>query len=382
MDRKVIVVMNVTNPMQSRYLTFYAAVASWAKYCDRVIVIDGWSNEPLLDVPKGLFGELTNVEIIRNERTFWGRAQFWHAFQSIIGVNEGMLHAGENNIVFVVGADYVLYPPERPLADYFPTDTDTRWYRFYRSKFVGNQYKRRLDVRGVVFINNSYTHGSLRLMYGYDLAGGPSDFPIFPSHKTIFQDPVTGALKKVYSGRGIEPAGIIDIECGVFGHFWFNVEMVLEKMTRWNIAFARYLGTAPSRRKALVFKENLQNIQEYVSKDKLLSFGLPPAMNRLIAEFYEPGMLGGAIYRISSAQRRTTQALCMLMGLERRLRTLLLRARGYRGLHELHQWVPLDAPDPEPLDVRSIYMEQDKYLQPQHRIDWGVLTSTTTNKLE
>ena len=388
MTREVITVMNVTNPMQSRYLTFYAAVASWAKYCDRVIVVDGWSDESLLDIPKSLFGQLDNVEIIRNEITFWGRAQFWHAFQSGIGFNEGMLHAGENKIVFAVAADHVLYPPERPLADYFPaTNTNAKWYRFYRSKFAGNQYKRRLDTHSRIFVNNSYAHGSLQLMHGYNLARGPSDFPISPSHKTIFRDPVTGSLKAIYAGREAEVAGIVDIECGAFGHFWYDVEMVLEKITRWNIAFARYLGIAPSRRKELVFKKNLQNIQEYVSKDKLLGYDLPPAMNRLIAEFYEPGMLGGAIYWISPVQRRKTQALRTLMGLERLLRTFFLRARGYRGLHELHQWVPLNDSDLDPLDVRSVYMEQDKYLPLQYRIDWDALASTAkqqeqNNRLE
>ena len=73
-------------------------------------------------------------------------------------------------------------------------------------------------------------------------------------------------------------------------------------------------------------------------------------------------MLGGAIRKVSQTQERAVQVIRRLMGLERHLRTRRLRAQGYRGLKELHQWVPLGAPDPEPLDVAALYAEQNRYL--------------------
>ena len=366
---EIVAVMTVTNPYQTRYWTYYAAVASWAQYCDRVIVVDGWSEEDLLEIPRSLFGDLSNVEVVRNERTYWGANHKWHPFQHGINLIEGIRAASKHSVVFVADADQVLYPPSRPLADSFTLASKVEkgvWFQFYRSKFNENQFKRRSDSRGRALYESLDSY----LVFGYDLVRGiPSDFPIRPKVRSLFKDPVNGAVKTIFAGEHVDACDQLDIECGTFGHFWYSTDECLEKVKRWDIAFARGFGKAAARDLELLTKtKDISNIIGYRSKDEMLSFDFPPAMKRVVAEFYEPGMLGGAIYGNSLLRKYQKGFLYNLLYLERKFRTMMLRARGYRGLYDLHTWVPLDAPDPEPLDVRAVYLQQDRYLPQQYRL--------------
>jgi hypothetical protein len=176
-------------------------------------------------------------------------------------------------------------------------------------------------------------------------------------------------VKRILAGKPYPVKKVIDLECAVFGHFFFDLSTTLQKLCRWNQASARYLGIAPMRYAEHRLMTNLYGIVGWCSKVTMMNSDHPPEILRVIDRFYEPGMLGGAIREVSPAQARAAQALRKLLGLERHLRTRWMRAQGYRGLKELHQWVPLDAPDPEPLDVARVYAEQDRFLPAECRVN-------------
>ena len=362
--RPIVAVMTVTEPRCSHYLTYYAAVASWAQHCDRVVVVDGWSDEDLLETPQALFGPLENVEILRNEITHWGSGVNWHASQHSVNIHAGLSAAGDNAFVFVVDADQVLYPPDQPLRELLPTDAKPpTWFRFYRSKFSGNDYVRRLDNSGRLFLSSLTAQGRPQIAIGYDTERDrPSDFPVFAEQIAYFRDPLSGTIKELFAGPPAPAAGLLEIDCGTFGHFWFTPEQCLAKLNRYAQVVSRLFGVALPRQLELQLKAGRFGITRFRGKSEMLELPLPPAMLRLVEEYYQPGMLGGAVYGSLVQQPQLARARERAFRLERWLRTKALRTRGYRGLYDLHTWRSTGDPAAEPVDVGQLYDEQDRYL--------------------
>ena len=373
------VVTAITNPLSTGYLAYLAFVDSWSKVADQVILVDGGSTDESIGLLEEWTGHKDNVSILRNDLTFWGGGDKWHAYQLGLNLNLGLMTL-HTNWGFLLGADHVVdvrtaLEMRSELADLENVAIVT-YYRGKPDSLVkpgSRGIRRRIDARSYAINRRLLEVRDFNVVLGLDLRTGlGSDWPLRAMMKSSFRDPVTGVCKHTYAGHAIPVTGPgqLSAECVSYGHFFFTMEQCLHKIRRWDRASARFLGIAPKRDLELRLLNGLYSIKGFRSKEEVMAWDHPPEILRVIDRFYEPGMLGGAIREISPAQARAAQALRKLLGLERHLRTRWMRAQGYRGLKELHRWVPLDAPDPEPLDVRAAYMEQDKYLPPKYRIDW------------
>jgi len=289
----------------------------------------------------------------------------WHAFQSGVNLNIGLLSLS-TDWGLPTGADHIsdsrtasnLHEDLRAINN-LPAAT------CYRGKPGARGIIHRLDDRTPLVNLRLLRRQGVEPLLGLDLSRSlGSDYPLCPAKKSRFTDPITGVCKPIYAGCQIplQGRGKVHIEVISYGHFFFTMEQCLHKIRRWDRASARFLGIAPKRDLELRLLNGLYCIKGFRSKEEVMAWDHPPEILRVIDRFYEPGMLGGAIREISPAQARAAQALRKLLGLERHLRTHWMRAQGYRGLKELHQWVPLDAPDPEPLDVARVYAEQNRFL--------------------
>lgn len=357
------VVASITNPSTTGYLAYLAFADSWSQVADQVILVDGGSTDDSITFLRDWIGHRRNVIILENGQTQWGEHCLWHVSQPWINMNFGLAHL-DVQWGFVQGADHVLdlattAGMRRELADLEQVSI----VAYYRGKPGSNGIRRRVDARSYAI--NLRLHGKESpAIIGMDLDTGlGSDWPLFPVYKSVFQDPQTRFVKRIYSGRAVSVGNSrLSVQCISYGHFFFTVEQCMQKVRRWDRANARFLGIAPKRDLELKLLNQIYAIKGFRSKEEVMAWDHPPEVLKVIDAFYEPGMLGGAIREISPIQARAAQALRKLLGLERHLRTRWMRARGYRGLKELHQWVPLDAPDPEPLDVARVYAEQDRFL--------------------
>ena len=75
-----------------------------------------------------------------------------------------------------------------------------------------------------------------------------------------------------------------------------TVEQVLEKSRRWSQLIGYLRGERRLYDVDLRWVQDLYGIRRFLSRDEMLAFDHLPEMRRVIEEFYQPGMLGGAIY--------------------------------------------------------------------------------------
>ncbi|HYJ79508.1 MAG TPA: hypothetical protein VEW03_07915 [Longimicrobiaceae bacterium] len=363
-------VMNVTEPLRTRYLSYYPAVASWARQVDQVYVVDGHSEEDLLEIPRRLFGSLPNVEIVRAPETLWGPGARWHAMQSMHNLLFPLRTLGVDRFdaVFMVGSDQIAYPGVRRGVEAAPPAVRARggWCRFHRSRLLHGRYVRRADARGVVIFPEP--GATPQPLHGWDReAEFPSDFPIHATHHSRYADPVNGAVKTVFAGPPLAARGTLDVECASHGHFWYTEAECLEKVFRWDEALARFFGRTLRSGLEHRLAHGLFGIVGALSLDQVLGWEHPPEMREVLAHFYQPGMLGGAVREVSGPTRTAAKLMRAVLHADGALRTRALRRRGYRGLADAHVWVPLDEPAPPPVDVAALYQEQDRLQPLPHR---------------
>lgn len=371
MKNKIATIMNVTNPFKSRYFTYYASVASWAKECDYVFVVDGHSDEDLLDIPNNIFGKMSNVEIIREKETIWGKNNLWHLGQSSHNLNYAIRKYGKYfDALFVVGADQVAYNGIRNIIFQNSEILNQKgsWCNFYRSKINNNKLIRKNDCRGVIIIPK-ILEDFIDPLHGWDLKRKLGiDFPVNVTHKSSFLDPINKSKKFIYGGISRKPTCLINIECGSYGHFWYNYEECLNKVKRWNNVFCRFEGLFPKKDFELIMDNKIYSINDYFSKDELLEWDFPFEMKKIIAEFYKPGMIGGKKNILSKKLNNILEIKRKVFVIERNIKSKLMRIIGYHGLKDYHKWVNVNEKDIEPVNVKSVYKKQDKYLPSKYKI--------------
>jgi hypothetical protein len=367
------VVSAITNPLNTSYFAYLAFIDSWSKVADEVILVDGCSTDRSLAFLGEWVGGLGNVRVIRNDQTYWGEGPCWHAHQLGLNFNVG-LSCLDTDWGFFIGADHVVdVQTAKDLRQELADANDVAKAAYYRGKPGAVGLDHRIDTRGTVVNLRLLRSRGLEPKYGMDLQTGKlSDFVLDATEKSCFLDPVTGVEKPIYAGQvvSMDTMRELSVELISYGHFFFTLDVCIKKMRRWDLAMSRFLGMAPQRDLELCLREKLHSVAGFRSKDEIMEWDHPPEILRVIDEFYEPGMVGGWIRSTAPVTDGVTRLLRKLLGAERHLRTRWMRTRGYRGLKELHKWRPLDVPDPELLDVRAVYMDQDRYLSPRYHVDW------------
>lgn len=354
----------ITNPFSTKYLAYLAFLESWAPVVDEIILVDGNTTDCSFEVAKSWVStsDWRKVRRINTVETYWSPDDRWHALQAMHNYYTGLC-ASDCDWVITVNADNVLCrETAHNLREALALHSDADAVYLRRGKPSDGIMRRRLDTRAAAVNRRRVRATGLPLAFGADSKKWGFDFPIIATHKTRFIDPSNQVVKQVLSGPPYLTNRVIDLECAVFGHYFFDRPVLLNKLRRWDEAFARYLGWAPKRDLEFRSRHRLFGARRFLSKDEVLQNDFPPEINRVIAEFYDPGMLGAAVHEASPGQDQAARVFSRFLGLERHLRGQSMRLHGYRGLNDMHMWVPLDAADPEPLDVADAYSRQDRFL--------------------
>jgi hypothetical protein len=367
---------HITNPLSSGYLAYLACIESWAKVVDEVVVVDGGSTDDSIAFLMNWLGPLGGkVKVVWTQESSWGKGDLWCWPQIAINRQIG-LDALNADWAIHVDADHVLddsVSRDTLQHELEKSSKPSRIQSFWVSAFDEGRLRRRIRTRAWIVNKRSMVNDGARIAYGIEEGSGSHlDYPVYLRKYSCFLDPLTNVKKRYWVGPLVEWGSTLDIDVVRYGHFFFTPDQFLYKCRRLDAALSRYVGRAPSATIALLLQNKVavSRPNNGVSKDELLSWPHPSSIKRVIAEFYQADMLGGLIYKKSILDYKLESVLLALLRAERWLRTVRMRAQGYRGIRDLHQWVPVDAPDPEPLDVRAIYMEQDKYLPPEYRIGW------------
>jgi hypothetical protein len=362
---KIAAVMTVTAPTTTKFWTYYAAVASWSKEVDSVFLVDGHSDEDLLKIPQELFGSFENVTIIREPETFWGSGDDWFILQSDANWNLGVERASvEHDAIFTIGADQVAYPGIREAFDdpaiNFPRSGG--WFEFWRSKYQFGRFRRRTDKRGIVIIPPTDGKSS-NLIFGKDMKNDTiGDFPLRATHKSAFLDPVNDIEKPMFGGIKEAPQGVLDAECGSFGHFWYNMQECHSKIRRWDRSVSRYEGRSYRHTRELYLLNGLYAHHRNAGLDTWDSPELPVQFRKLLHEMYVPGMMGGTSFSdgIRSMFARTERKF---WGASRMFQTKLKKRAGLIGLKDQFEWKPLNSDKPTALDLSEAFRRQNTVLK-------------------
>lgn len=358
---KIYALTGITNSYSMGYYSYIASIKSWNNICEKVIVIDGGSNDGSLE--KLDFNSIEKLETINNDTTFWSKDYFFHISQLNIGFNEFIKNA-DCDWLIVVNADYVYDGDKKNISRELEKYSDELVVKFKRYKSNANQIK--YDNRGIIINLKKARNKNIEILFGFrDDNNGLSDFPIIAKEKSSFIDS-NGILKTIYRGKHIDSNAIIDLECGVYGHFFFTNEQCLYKCKRWSNAISRYYGTAIVDDKYHIYQNKIFDTKKNISKNEIKSWKHSRYILKIIDKYYREDMIGAKIVD----EKPFTKLVLMYYRIKKRFITKLLQLNGMPSIEKLHKWVPVDSELCEPsFDLREVYEKQDKlYKKFQSRV--------------
>jgi hypothetical protein len=185
------------------------------------------------------------------------------------------------------------------------------------------------------------------------------DFPLRATHRSIFLDPETKVQKPLMGGSKEDHLGVLDVECGSFGHFWYNMQECRSKIQRWDQAASRYDGNAFRRPRELFLLNGLNLYRASTDFNIWDSSELPAQFRELLPKLFESGMLGGTSHG-SGIRERLTRIERKLWGILRKMSTIRARRRGLQGIKDSVVWKSLDSGNPTPTDISDVVIQQNK----------------------
>lgn len=351
---KIYTLTTVSNSFSMGYYSYLACIESWMDISDKVIVVDGHSDDGTIDE---LFRHIPNekhhkLEIARNENTYWSKDYNFHLFQLSNG-----WHSILNNLdcdwLILVNADYVYNGVKKNLSDELLPLEEEIVVKFRRYK--NSMSKVFYDERAFMLNIKKIKECRLPVFFGVrEDTNIPSDFPIIAKEKSFFTD--NGILKTIYRGTDIIRTKSLDLECGVYGHFFFNNNQCLYKCKRWSNAVSRYYGTALDDDEMLKYQNDIFESRMTFSKNEIKSWKHPKYILRIIDEYYREDMIG-ANMPIEKAMKKM---LLKYYKIKKTILTKIMRVAGLPSLKKLHKWVPIDSKVCKPsFDLAEIYNKQN-----------------------
>ena len=343
----IVVHTHVTNPVTAGYLCYLAAVESWLRVADQVVVVDGGSSDGSLELLWDWVSpsDHSRLKIVASKQTHWGDHQLW-AWPQIAIARQIGLSSSEADWHIHVDADHVLVDEVTPrqVKVQLKAQGDAPVVSFWVG--IPNLSEPSLRVRKRDWVvQKSRTH---EIVYGMDLATAAHlDYPVSLRDEIKFIDPSNRVTKRYFRGERIRSVCTLDIDVIRYGHFFFNLEQCMEKCKRIDNAVARYLGRAVS-------SESMLRIENSIDRRQGGTMGAnhPTPVSRVIDRFWKPDMIGISLG--SAGNWRRGQIIGSRMG--RFLRTTLSRRLGLRGIKDLEE---SHLKEDLPIDVPTLYKDQD-----------------------
>lgn len=320
------VVLTITNPLSSGYLPIIAAIQAWSKISNKILIIDGGSDDGSVKFINNLIANGIEAEVISNYFTNWGKKDNWNALQLLVNLNIG-LQKLNTDWAFAFSSDYIPYKWDKnKLENELKKCENKYWVRTYVGKPINDKIIHKYNTRNILFNLKKIREDKLKIGYGIDkYTNIGSDFPIIFEEKSFFIDPVNKIKKTIFRGSPVISNAIVNLECIAYGHFFYTEEQLEYKIQRWDRAFSRFLGIAPARLKQLLIWHNVPRGRKYYSKEEILKWDHPKEIKEVIEQYYKEGMIGGIIDEKKWLHKKTSMILFVLLKIERKIRTFYLK---------------------------------------------------------
>lgn len=296
----------ITNPLTLGYYAYLACFDSWRKIADKVVVVDGGSTDDSIELLRHWVSDDPKIQVIDNEVSHWGQNFAWE--QSTLNMQLGhdalddcdwIIRADADHVVDIGTANHLLEELETRFSQSLSVAFDVYFFR-------NGRYHRRSTPRNWILNNRLARSHGLKVGWGKnELNGLLTDEPLKITREVTFIDPETDMVKPL--GVGV-PLGSVDV-CALkvyrYGHFFFSPGQAIAKCKIWDDAVVRFTGKHPKTRLELRLEADVIGILRYMSQKEVLAHPHPAEMKRLGMEYYQPGMLGGALYASGSNQLRS-----------------------------------------------------------------------------
>lgn len=349
------VITTSTNSFSRGYLAYLAAIESWAKIADEVVIVDGGTEDNSYEALRQWI-PMDKVRIHRLPGGRWPLGQCWHAGQWTINTNIG-LAAVETDWVIVICSDYVADLASvgrlREELDSY-RDQPGAFYRRLKLDQSGNACS--TPLRGVA-LNCRFLRAAGR-PFGYGVSAQrdqPSDLPIYLDERTEFIDP-SQSRKCLYRGDWIRLSAELTARCYVYGHYFMTSDQLLEKICNYSWVYdTRYAGRPPKSPAFVRRSFQLSGSRFIGPRDVELAKPHPPSARRVIEHHYDPSMVGhnaGQYQNISPLERGWFRAC-------RALARFSFAFRRFPAVVKAQKW----SREPcAPLSLIDLYVRQDRCL--------------------
>lgn len=362
------VVVNCTNSLSRGYIAYLAAIDSWSQIADQLVIVDGGTTDQSYDILKD-WTNGANFEVYRSKESLWGTNGRWHAGQWTVNTNIGLSKL-ETDWAFIICADYVLkLETISSIREILSENSDAYALKYRRNKLDNSGKEYITPLRGIALNLKKIRVEKKRVGWGVATKFMRfSDYPILLQEHSRFIDPINSLVKSIYRGDWLTIDKELDLTCSVYGHFFFNVEQVISKISEFNIVYQVRLSKRAPKTRALIMKEfGLGSGCHILPKDIELKKPHPSAIKKVIDHFYRSNMLGhsGGFAKRQPFLARNTIRLYQAM------RSGVFLLKPFPTVYEMHQWCPIDEAPSHSLEVKNLYQIQDRYLPRDFRINWS-----------
>ncbi|MEW6671040.1 MAG: hypothetical protein AB1427_05015 [Thermodesulfobacteriota bacterium] len=362
------VITTSTNSFSRGYLAYLACIDSWGKFADQIVIVDGGTTDESYDILKS-WTSAKNWMVYNSPQTFWGPDGRWHGSQWTINATEG-LQKLETDWGFVINSDYILD---------FSTTANIRQVLAENHDEYGVIYKRfKLSREGQILSSpmSGYALNLKKLrneqsLFGFGISkkqNYPSDAPIYFQQQTRFYDPVSNIVKKSFYGERIQITKTCGLSCVVYGHYFFSMEQLLSKLNEFhNVFTVRYGKKAPKSGNLFIVENRLSKGAKILPKAQEVMKPHLPEIRNVIEQYYNSEMMGN----MSNHPDSVDSVRYFICKYNHKMKDMMFKFSAFPSVQENQKWVIIGDDSKEPLDIKSLYQRQDRFLPKYARIEWN-----------
>jgi glycosyltransferase involved in cell wall biosynthesis len=293
---------HIYNVFSSGYLSYLACIDSWLKVVDRVVVVDGGSDDGSIERLQEWVGYHPNLQIICDDTTKWYSANKFPWPIVSANVNRGYRELDDMDFSIYVDADVVADVKSLAgLREELSKDRTIPVRRLRRFKFYDGNFCSSERSLAAIVDRQAVENSGRRLGWGmFARTGSLSDHPLWIDEERNYFDSLHSRFIPLLVGDSMPSSTVfVNGQAQQCGHFFFKREEAIEKAQRWNRAVSEFRGERKLFYAEVVYalRKDVCGIERYCTREEMLDYPHLPEIRRVIEEFYQQGMLGGALYR-------------------------------------------------------------------------------------